>query len=51
MYIGKDPINKLWETHLYPDLLLLIHCQHSITDHVIHQVSGFDVLLQLVPKA
>lgn len=39
------------EAHLTPDLLLLIHSHHPITDHVVHQVRGLDVLLQLVAKA
>lgn len=51
MYVKLDPTFKLWEAHLRPDLLLLIHRQHTVADHVIHQVGGLDILLQLVAKA
>lgn len=51
MYVKLDPNFKLWEAHLRPDLLLFIHRQHTIADHVIHQVGGLDILLQLVAKA
>lgn len=39
------------EAHLSPDPLLLIHSHHTITDHVIHQVGGLNVLLQFLAEA
>lgn len=51
MIIKLDPINNLLAAHPCPDLLLLIHRQHTVADHVIHQVGGLDILLQLVAKA
>lgn len=51
MHIKLDTVFKQWEAHLRPDLLLLIHRQHTVADHVIHQVGGLDILLQLVAKA
>lgn len=51
MYIKLGPVYNLLVAHPRPDLLLLIHRQHTVADHVIHQVGGLYILLQLVAKA
>lgn len=51
MIFPGTPLPPSAGAHLSPDLLLLIHTDHTITDHVVHQVRGLDVFLQSVAKA
>lgn len=48
---GRSASLVILLAYLNPDFLLLIHCHHTITDHVVHEVLGLDVLLQLGAEA
>lgn len=50
-YITVAANYESYESHLCPDPLLFIHSHHTITDHVVHQVWGLDILLQFVAIA